>query len=96
MARKRKPKNGDIKYYCSWIISENEWGEKYFEDKYEAEEFRYSIIDKGGRCTVETVIRCCDEDLYCGGFTNVCEICGRLYNMNGTSLKPREQGEEDY
>lgn len=42
-----------------------------------------------------TVIKCCGEELDCGGFTNTCEICGADYNWAGQRLAPRSQwGEE--
>lgn len=40
-------------------------------------------------------IKCCNQWMYCGGFTNTCEKCGKDYNWNGSLLASRSfWGEE--
>ncbi len=50
-------------------------------------------IEKWVRSSTE--VKCCDEWVYCGGFTNTCPSCGTDYNMSGQQLAPRSQWGED-
>ena len=97
---KRKHRMGLQKrrWYVDWWIDEDTSGESYFEDKNEAIDFKFTIMSKNNQATARlmTVVQCCDEEMFCDSFTNVCEICGKLYNNNGDLLRPRSEWEGDY
>lgn len=82
------------RYLVEWYDSKSH-GEKIFKNKYDAEEYRYKMMDAARRAKVYTLIRCCGKTLLCTDFTNTCDVCGADYNFNGDLLAPREQwGEE--
>lgn len=74
-----------MKYLVDWW-DHKECGEKIFKDRYEAEDYRYKMIDKGRHAKVYPIVRCCKQDLICANFTNTCEVCGADYNFNGERL----------
>lgn len=88
------------KYVVEWYEPDEEgflkYKDKEFADQYDAHEFRDTVCIRPGVRTVKVVpvVGCCGTEVYCSGFTNTCDCCGRDFNWNGTELRPRGQWED--